>query len=111
MSVSLVTADEFLESAAMQEVRASDARGAEQPSRPGQGVVLIDCPALFYSASTVRLMPYVDGVLLVIRDGERSKANIQRAVSMLEAAQGRVLGAILNRRIYSLPGWLYALLR
>ena len=73
-------------------------------------VVLIDCPPLSSSAAVLRLAPYVDGVLLVVEDGKRTKAEIDRAVSTIQAAQGNVLGLILNKRQYILPKWLYSLL-
>jgi Mrp family chromosome partitioning ATPase len=73
-------------------------------------VVLIDCPALSSSAAAVRLAKYVDGVLLIVEDGKRSRAEIDRAVSTIQAAQGQVLGVVLNKRRYVLPKWLYSLL-
>jgi hypothetical protein len=73
-------------------------------------VVLIDCPPLCSSAAVLSLAPYVDGVLLVVEDGERSKAEIDRAVSTIKAAQGQVVGIVLNKRRYVLPNWLYSLL-
>jgi hypothetical protein len=73
-------------------------------------VVLIDCPPLCSSAAVLSLAPYVDGVLLVVEDGERSKAEIDRAVNTIKAAQGRVVGIVLNKRRYVLPNWLYRLL-
>jgi hypothetical protein len=110
-AVSLISAEEFLSSK-------FDRSNAEYPefvaSSPGRTaadeIVLVDCPALYFSPSAIRVSPLVDGVLLVIEDGERSKAELQRAVSMIEGAEGRVLGAILNKRRYLLPDWLYSLL-
>jgi Mrp family chromosome partitioning ATPase len=110
-TVSLISAEEFLSSKL-------DRSNAEYPefaaSRQGKAtveeIVLVDCPALYLSPAAIRVSPLVDGVLLVIEDGERSKAELQRAVSMIEGAESRVLGAILNKRRYLLPGWLYSLL-
>ena len=116
MMVSSVSAGEFLESIPQSEVRDAsagdgDSGGVGRRTWHGsEGVLLIDCPALFSSASAIRLFPYVDGVLLVIRDGERSKIDIQRAASMVEAAGGRLLGAVLNKRRYVIPNWLYSLI-
>ncbi len=114
MMVSSVTASQFLESVPQSEVRsAAEGDGGGVGRRPwngSEGVLLIDCPALFSSASAIRLFPYVDGVLLVIKDGDRSKIDIQRAASMVEAAGGRLLGAVLNKRRYVIPNWLYSLI-
>ena len=111
VAVSLVSADDFL---ASRDNSLAEYIGASQ-SRPGKvagdEIVLIDCPPLFFSASAIRATPQVDGILLVIEDGARSKAELQRAVSMVEAVEGRVLGAVLNKRRYLLPDWLYSLLR
>ncbi len=116
LTVSSVTASQFLESLPESEIRSASA-GTRESAGVGQrswhgaeGITLIDCPALFSSASAIRLFPYVDGVLLVIKDGERSKIDIQRAVSMVEAAGGRLLGAVLNKRRYVIPSWLYSLI-
>jgi Mrp family chromosome partitioning ATPase len=73
-------------------------------------VVLIDCPAFSSSAAVLSLAPYVDGVLLVVEDGKRSKAEIDRVVKSIDAAHGRVVGIVLNKRRYLLPNWLYSLL-
>ena len=111
-AVSLISAEEFLGSTSLDRTSAEylDAAAVRQDRAAADGVVLVDCPALFSSASAIRVASQVDGILLVIEDGARSKAEIQRAVSMVEAAEGRILGAILNRRRYLLPGWLYSLL-
>ncbi len=107
--VSLISADDFLASPGRVPVESRDLSGARPHDYAEEDIVLVDCPALFFSASAIRASPYVDGVLLVIEDGARSKAEIQRAVSMVEAVEGRVLGAVLNKRRYPLPQWLYSL--
>lgn len=73
-------------------------------------VVLIDCPPLCSSAAVLSLAAHVDGVLLVVEDGKRSKAEIYRAVNTIDAAQGKIVGIVLNKRRYILPNWLYSLL-
>jgi Mrp family chromosome partitioning ATPase len=73
-------------------------------------VVLIDCPPLCSSAAVLSLAPYVDGILLVVEDGKRSKAEIYRAVNTINAAQVKIVGIVLNRRRYVLPNWLYSLI-
>src|ERR1700755_2062537 len=101
MTVSLISAEEYLSSKFEHSNAGDPAFAVNQQGRVAdEEIVLVDCPALFFSASAIRVSPLVDGVLLVIEDGERSKAELQRAVSMIEGAEGRVLGAILNKRRY-----------
>jgi hypothetical protein len=110
--VSLLSAEEFLASATLDSSRDEylDTGSSRQSKAAGDQIVLVDCPAIFSSAWALRVSPQVDGVLLVVEDGARSRSEIQRATSMIEAAEGRVLGAILNKRRYLLPEWLYSLL-
>ena len=110
-AVSLVSAERFLASASdRSSVDHWDPASNQRVATAGDEIVLIDCPALFFSSFAIRLSPHVDGFLLVIEDGARSKSEIQRAAGMIEAAEGRILGIILNRRRYLLPDWLYSLL-
>ena len=109
--VSLRLAPDFLASASHE--RSSDyldTTGRNQDHEDSNRITLVDCPALFSSSTALRVASRVDGVLLVVEDGTRSKAEIQRAVSILESAEGRVLGVVLNKRRYLLPNWLYTLL-
>ena len=110
VSVTLVSADDFLASKDSSLGDYLDTSRGRPEKTAGDDIVLIDCPPLFLSASAIRATPQVDGILLVIEDGARSKAELQRAVSMVEAVEGRVLGAVLNKRRYLLPDWLYSLL-
>ena len=110
MPVSLVSAESFLASRDSSHADDLNASVGERGGIAGDEIFLVDCPALFLSPSAIRACPHVDGIVLVIEDGARSKAEIQRAVSMVEAVEGRVLGAVLNKRRYLLPDWLYSLL-
>jgi hypothetical protein len=110
-TVSLVSAEAFLASASdRSSVDHWDPASNQRATTAGDEIVLIDCPALFFSSFAIRLSPRVDGFLLVIEDGARSKSEVQRAAGMIEAAEGRILGIVLNKRRYLLPDWLYSLL-
>ena len=117
----LLTADECLTAFPYREESELVTAGAKSPDRQPEAeligsalllnkVVLIDCPPLSSSASVLRVAPYVDGILLVVEDGKRTKAEILRAVETIEAARGRVVGIVLNKRRYLLPKWLYSIL-
>ena len=49
----------------------------------------------------------VDGVVLVIESGKTRRPVALRAKKELEEAGGKVLGVVLNRRKYYIPGWIY----
>ena len=112
VAVSLVPAAEFLESRFNSSTADySDSANGRQGATVEDQIILVDCPALFFSPSAIRVSPHVDGFFLIVEDDARSKAEIQRAVSTIEAAEGRILGIILNKRRYLLPDWLYSFLR
>jgi hypothetical protein len=69
--------------------------------------VLIDCPSLKDSHDAVTLAPLVDGVVLVVEANRTQKDQLLYAERIIEAAHGRLLGHILNRRSYVVPDWLH----
>jgi Mrp family chromosome partitioning ATPase len=69
--------------------------------------VLIDCPSLKDSHDAVTLAPLVDGVVLVVEANRTQKDQLLYAERIIEAAHGRLLGHILNRRSYVVPEWLH----
>jgi Mrp family chromosome partitioning ATPase len=69
--------------------------------------VLLDCPSLRASGDVLSLAPLVDGVILVVEANRTKKEHIENAVRSIEGARGRVLGHVLNKRIYVVPEWLY----
>lgn len=69
--------------------------------------VLIDCPSLKDSQDAVMLSPLVDGVVLIVEADHTQKNQLLYAERIIEAAHGRLLGHILNRRSYVVPDWLH----
>ena len=69
--------------------------------------VLIDCPSMRESQDAVKLAPLVDGIVLVIEANRTQKDQIRYAERTIEAARGRIIGYVLNKRTYSVPDWLY----
>lgn len=61
------------------------------------GWVIIDAPALNQSALGVRLAHQMDGVVLVVRADSTPAGEVSALQARLEAAGGRILGAVLNR--------------
>jgi hypothetical protein len=70
----------------------------------------IDCPALSASSDMVSLAPLVDGVVLVVEADRTKNSQIRNAERQIEAAGGKVLGLVLNKRRYPVPESIYKLL-
>lgn len=68
---------------------------------------LIDCPSLKNTQDAVRLAPYVDGIILVLEADRTQKEQLLYAEKTLEAANGKILGHVLNKRAYVVPKWCF----
>jgi Mrp family chromosome partitioning ATPase len=49
----------------------------------------------------------VDGVIVVVEAGKTSRQVARAAKQAIELAGARILGVVLNKRHYFIPGWLY----
>ncbi|MBN2438781.1 MAG: polysaccharide biosynthesis tyrosine autokinase, partial [Deltaproteobacteria bacterium] len=58
--------------------------------------IIIDSPPITAVTDSVIISRWVDGVLLVIRAGETHREIIKNGIGLLQAANARILGAILN---------------
>ena len=61
------------------------------------GWVVIDAPALSHSSAALTMARMADGIALVVAADHTTPAEVESARAQLEARQGRVLGAVLNR--------------
>lgn len=68
---------------------------------------VIDCPSLRESGDVLSIAPFVDGIVLVIEANHTRTEQLRYAERSIEAAQGKLLGHVLNKRTYDVPGWLY----
>lgn len=68
---------------------------------------LVDCPSLKRSGDVLSVAPFVDGVILVIEANQTRREQLSHAERSILAAQGKILGYILNKRTYEVPDWLY----
>jgi capsular exopolysaccharide synthesis family protein len=59
-------------------------------------IVIIDSPPVIAVTDPVVLSPEVDGVVMVIKSGSTSGDAAVRSKSLLESANARILGAVLN---------------
>jgi protein-tyrosine kinase len=69
--------------------------------------ILLDCPALSDSDEATFLAPETDGVMIVVEADATKREQIQNAKQTIERADGNLLGFILNKRQYTVPGWIY----
>lgn len=70
-------------------------------------LILLDCSAILKDPLSNALAKVVDGSILVV-EAERTRRPVTLHVKQLiESCGGRVLGAILNKRRFHIPQWLY----
>jgi len=81
--------------------------GAVDALRVSFDNILIDCGSVADSTDAAMLGASVDGVVIVVDAGESRRDKILNAQRMIEAAGGKFLGFVLNKRRYPVPEWLY----
>ena len=69
--------------------------------------IILDGPPVPGFSEARVLCAKVDGVVLVIEAGKTREQVAVRAKKELEEAGGKVLGVVLNKRKYHIPGWIY----
>jgi capsular exopolysaccharide synthesis family protein len=69
--------------------------------------VIFDAPAISVSPETAPMSAFVDGVVLVVQAGKTKREVIQQSINAISQQEGKVLGVILNRKKYYIPGFLY----
>ncbi|MFA7097570.1 MAG: CpsD/CapB family tyrosine-protein kinase, partial [Gammaproteobacteria bacterium] len=85
---SVANSSEMLASARMRDLV------QELKRRYADRVVVFDVPALLDSDDALAFSPNVDALLLVVREGRTRKADVTRAVSVIEGVP--LLGTVLN---------------
>ncbi|MFN7919149.1 MAG: hypothetical protein U0Q16_03580 [Bryobacteraceae bacterium] len=69
--------------------------------------ILIDCPSLEESSQALGVAPLADGMVLVVSAGRTPRRKIERARKLLLSSPAPLLGCVLNRRTYPVPGFIY----
>ena len=69
--------------------------------------VLINAAPLSVSDDAIMLGPLADGVVLVLKANSSRRETARKAVENLQAAQVKVLGAVLNQRTFPIPEKIY----
>jgi hypothetical protein len=67
---------------------------------------IIDCPSMGQSGDLLSIAPFVDGIILVVEANRTRREQPRLAEQRIQAAGGKLLGYILNKRAYELPRWL-----
>ena len=70
-------------------------------------VILIDAPPLNAYTDAALLGRMADGLVMVLQADHTRREAAQRAKEILDAAGVRVLGAVLNKRTFPIPEFLY----
>jgi len=69
--------------------------------------VVLDLPSVTEASWAARLASLCDGVALVV-EAERSRREVvQRVKEQLAESKASVVGVVINRRRFRIPGWLY----
>lgn len=72
--------------------------------------IVLDMPALDEDGSVVRLAGLCDGVVLVVETERLRWQAVARARQQLQQWNINILGALLNKRRFPVPNWVYAAL-
>jgi protein-tyrosine kinase len=69
--------------------------------------VIFDAPHINSYDDSINLAAKVDGVVMVVEAEKTHWEVAEHAKQRVENSNGKILGVILNKRQYHIPGWLY----
>lgn len=69
--------------------------------------IFLDLPSILHAPSAIDLSRLCDGVVVVVRAGKTRWEVVNQARELLEEADVKILGGILNRRRFYIPETLY----
>jgi capsular exopolysaccharide synthesis family protein len=69
--------------------------------------VLVDSSPVLGNTDVQVLAAAVDGVILVVKAHRTRRQIVQEAKKLLDRSGAKVVGVVLNRRKFPIPGWLY----
>ena len=72
--------------------------------------LFLDCPSLGESTLASELDVCVDGYVAVVSAGRSRKQNLEQMAAVLRETRAPLLGYVLNRRRYPVPGWMHRLI-
>jgi capsular exopolysaccharide synthesis family protein len=71
-------------------------------------LIIVDAPPLAHYADAIAMGRLSDGVVVVIEAESTRKEAALTAVENLRSAEVKIIGAVLNKRVYPIPEKLYA---
>lgn len=98
---------------------ASDCISRTPPSRIAKAMTdlrtkfkltVFDLPPIGTYVDTALLSAHLDGLILVLESEKDRWEVAENAKQAIDLSGGRLIGAVLNKRIHHLPRWLYRLL-
>jgi protein-tyrosine kinase len=75
--------------------------------KEGFDLVLIDSPPAITSPECLSLCRWTDGVILIVEAERISQPVVEHVRESIVRNGGRILGMVLNKRRYPIPGFLY----
>jgi len=72
--------------------------------------VILDCPPVHGSNGSTVIPARADAAVLVIEAERLRREVIQRSITLLEDTGTNILGVVLNKRRYPIPGFIYRML-
>ena len=69
--------------------------------------VILDTAPVLENADAAAVASLADGVVMVLRAGRTKRPVVARAATVLQKANARVLGSVLNRRRLEIPEFIY----
>ncbi|UCG53480.1 MAG: CpsD/CapB family tyrosine-protein kinase [Candidatus Latescibacterota bacterium] len=69
--------------------------------------MIIDAPPIISSPETPPMAAFVDGVVIVVQAGKTRREIVLRSMESISKFNGNILGVVLNRKRYYIPGFLY----
>lgn len=73
--------------------------------------IVVDCGAISRANDIATVARWCNGVVLVVEADRTRLDEIDHARMRIERVGGHLLGCVLNKRKYPIPGWLYRFLR
>lgn len=102
----LVTAG-FIDGEVTSSLNALTVRARFSELRAEFDFVLVDTPAIDSGADALMFGQFADGVVLIVGSDCTRREAARHAKSSLESAQVPLLGAVLNKRTFPIPGAIY----
>lgn len=69
--------------------------------------VLLDCPGTGMGSEAIAVAQHVDGIILVVEANRTKNQELKFTEHQIQTAGGKILGYVLNKRRYLVPGWIY----